>query len=158
MARVAFVCLGNICRSPIAAAVMRSLVLDAGLAHEVQVESAGTAGYHEGEGADPRTVAALERHGYPSDHVARRFRAQDFDRIDLVLALDRQNHRDLRRLAPSPEAEARVHLLRSFDPGGPADLDVPDPWYGGDADFDATVAMVLPACEGLLDHLRAQVR
>jgi len=87
--------------------------------------------------------------------VARRFRAQDFDRLDLVLALDRANQRDLRRLAPSPAHVDRIRLLRSFDQQAPLGAEVPDPWYGGDEDFDETVRLVGAACDGLLDHLRS---
>ncbi len=150
---VCFVCLGNICRSPIAAAVLRSMVDEAGLADRVRVESAGTAGYHEGEEADPRTQAALARHGYPTEHTARRFRAEDFGRFDLVVALDRANRRDLRRLAPDDDAASKVVLLREDDPEAPEGAEVPDPWYGGDDDFDEVVELVTAACRRLVDRL-----
>ena len=136
-----------------AAAIMRSLIDDAGLADRISVESAGTSREHEGQGADDRTVAALERHGYPSEHTARQFHAADFERFDLVLAFDRQNQRDLERLAPTEGDRDKIHLLLEFHPAAADDGEVPDPWYGGDADFDATIALVTPACQGLLDHL-----
>lgn len=154
---VAFVCLGNICRSPIAAAVFRSMVADAGLADQVAIESAGTSGYNEGKHADARTIVALQRHGYPTVHTARRFLARDFERFDLVLALDRANRDDLQRLAPTDEDRAKVHLLREFAPDAGPDAEVPDPWYGGDADFDETVELVTTACTGLLAHIRTLV-
>ncbi|QXC59587.1 low molecular weight phosphotyrosine protein phosphatase [Aquihabitans sp. G128] len=153
--RVTFVCLGNICRSPLASAALRHLADEHGVADRLVVDSAGTAGYHEGEGADPRTTAALDRHGLPVGHRARQFRAADFATRDLVVALDRANAEDLRRLAPTPEEAAKVVLLRDFDPGSPADSEVPDPWYGNDDDFDLALHLIEASLPGLLDALLA---
>jgi len=154
---VAFVCLGNICRSPIAAAVLRAMVDEAGLADQIVVESAGTSDYNVGKEADPRAVAVLGRHGYPIVHTARQFTTEDFDRIDLVIALDGANRRDLLRLARTEQDRAKIHLLLEFDPASGPDADVPDPWYGEDTDFDATIGLVTPACRGLLEHLRQRL-
>ncbi|MEU3736634.1 low molecular weight protein-tyrosine-phosphatase [Streptomyces sp. NPDC032198] len=153
---VCFVCTGNICRSPMAAAVFRARVDEAGLGGLVQVDSAGTDGWHEGDGADPRAVSVLTAAGYESDHVARRFQVSWFPRIDLVIALDSGHHRALRRLAPTPADADKVRLLRSYDPvaAGLGDLDVPDPYYGDDDGFDACLRMVEAASEGLLDAVR----
>lgn len=98
--RVCFVCTGNICRSPTAESVFRARVAEDGLDGVVEAESAGTDGWHEGDGADPRTVAVLEENGYASDHTARRFDPSWFARLDLVIALDTGHLRTLRRLAP----------------------------------------------------------
>lgn len=148
------VCLGNICRSPMAAAVAAALVQRQGLVSQVHVESFGTAGYHAGEDADPRAAEALQRRGWPAPaHCARRLTAADVAAADLVLCADRANLRDVRRLAGEAEG-GKVRLLRSFDPGaGPGDRDVPDPWSGGSADFDRTLALIERACLGLVAHL-----
>ncbi|MGW7275588.1 low molecular weight protein-tyrosine-phosphatase [Streptomyces sp. NPDC054864] len=153
---VCFVCTGNICRSPMAASVLRARVDEAGLGGLVRVDSAGTDGWHEGDGADPRTVSVLEAAGYESDHVARRFQVSWFSRLDLVIALDSGHHRTLRRLAPTPADADKVRLLRSYDPvaAGLGELDVPDPYYGDDEGFDACLRMVEAASDGLLDAVR----
>lgn len=153
--RICFVCLGNICRSPMAAIVMRGLVAEAGL--DVEVDSAGTGSWHVGGPADRSALSALTRGGYDgSQHVARQFRPSDFARYDLVVGLDRANVRDLRRLAPSPEAAAAVRLLRDY--AGVPDLDVPDPYGGPDVEFDDALALVVEACRGLLASLPTTVR
>ncbi|MFC5894405.1 low molecular weight protein-tyrosine-phosphatase [Streptomyces ramulosus] len=135
-----------------AESVFRAEVAAAGLGDRIVADSAGVDGWHEGEGADPRTVAVLTAAGYPADHRARRFDASWFADRDLVIALDGGHLRELRRMAPGPEDAAKVRLLRSYDPAGPAPgaLDVPDPYYGGPAEFAACLEMVEAACAGLL--------
>ncbi|KUJ67885.1 protein tyrosine phosphatase [Streptomyces albus subsp. albus] len=157
--RVCFVCTGNICRSPMAESVFRARIEEAGLDGLVEVDSAGTGGWHEGDGADRRTVAVLAEHGYEQDHVARQFRAEWFDRLDLVIALDHGHLRELRHLAATPADAAKVWLLRSLDPAlagraGAGELDVPDPYYGGAEQFQECLEMVEAACEGLLGAVR----
>ncbi|MFJ9341348.1 low molecular weight protein-tyrosine-phosphatase [Streptomyces sp. NPDC101733] len=158
MYRVCFVCTGNICRSPMAESVFRSQVSDAGLDDVVEVDSAGTGGWHEGDGADPRTVSVLEAAGYEQDHRARQFRASWFDRLDLVIALDAGHLRDLRALAPTPEAAAKVRLLRAYDPAADASLDVPDPYYGSHEGFEECLELVRAAGPGLLEAVRTALR
>ena len=114
------VCLGNICRSPMAAAVATAMVDEAGLGGEVIVESFGTAGYHEGERANPGADAALRRGGWPAGaHRARRLRPADLVAADLVLCADRTNLADVRRLAGSGVGTAKVRLIRHYDPERP---------------------------------------
>ncbi|WP_031484716.1 low molecular weight protein-tyrosine-phosphatase [Streptomyces bicolor] len=166
--RVCFVCTGNICRSPMAESVFRARVEEAGLGSVVEVDSAGTGGWHEGDPADPRTVSVLEEHGYDSRHTARQFQRSWFAHLDLVIALDTGHLKALRRLAPSPEDAAKVRLLRSYAhpsasssqaPSGSAgeDLDVPDPYYGGRDGFEECLEMVEAASTGLLAAVREQV-
>ena len=153
--RVAMVCLGNICRSPMAAAVATAMAEDAGLGGEVVFESFGTAGYHEGECANPRADATLRRGGWPAGgHRARQLRPADLAAADLVLCADRSNLADVRRLAGAGAGTAKVRLLRSYDPeASPGDDEVPDPWGGDDTDFDLTLALIEQACRGLVGEL-----
>jgi protein-tyrosine phosphatase len=159
--RVCFVCSGNICRSPVAEAVLRHRLADAGIDGLVEVDSAGTGGWHVGQDADPRALESLTRRGYHLAHVARQFDVAWFAERDLVLALDRGHLRELLRLAPDEEAADKVRLLRSFDPAlddaPESALDVPDPYYGGREGFDLVLDQVEAAVAGLLDHLRGEL-
>ncbi|MFI2431678.1 low molecular weight protein-tyrosine-phosphatase [Streptomyces sp. NPDC018693] len=156
--RVCFVCTGNICRSPMAESVFRARVTEAGLDDLIEVDSAGTDGWHEGDGADPRTVSVLEEHGYAAHHTARQFKPSWFARLDLVIALDSGHLRALRRLAPTEEDARKVRLLRSYDPASGDDVDVPDPYYGGMDGFEECLEMVEAAGTGLLAAVRDDVR
>ncbi|MFF7385706.1 low molecular weight protein-tyrosine-phosphatase [Streptomyces griseoluteus] len=152
--RVCFVCTGNICRSPMAESVFRARVAEAGLDGLIEADSAGTGGWHEGDAADPRTVSVLDEHGYGTEHVARQFQQSWFGRLDLVIALDTGHLKALRRLAPTEEDARKVRLLRSYDPSAGADLEVPDPYYGGRDGFEECLEMVEAASAGLLDSVR----
>jgi len=156
MLRLCFVCLGNICRSPIGEGVMRHLVESAGLQEAIEVDGAGTAGYHAGDAPDARARAAGRRLGIEVGGRGRQFKRSDFDRFDYVLAMDRSNYDDLVELAPSSAAREKLHLLRSFDPGSPEGASVPDPYYGGEEDFDDVVRLCLAACTPLLERLRRE--
>lgn len=149
---VCFVCSGNICRSPIAEKVFAHELAVAGLADGVRVTSAGTGGWHVGEPADSRAALLLRAEGYPDDHAARQVDAELLS-ADLLVALDRDHLRTLRRLVPEPD---RVRLLRSFDPNAPEGAEVPDPYYGADDGFAEVLAMVRAAVPGLLDWVRSQ--
>lgn len=156
MTRVLFVCLGNICRSPTAEAVMARYVADAGLDGEIEVESAGTGAWHVGNPPDARSTVVARRRGFEMVSVARQVTPEDFARFDLLVAMDRDNLVNLRRLAPDEQAARKARLLREFDPGsaGAPDLDVPDPYYGGADGFDHVLDLVEAACTGLLARLR----
>jgi len=147
--RILFVCLGNICRSPTAEGVMRRLVREQGLEGEIEIDSAGTGGWHVGAPPDARATEAAARRGTTLEGAARRFDpAHDFDRFDLILAMDAENRRHLLALAPDEEAAAKV---RMFLPG---DADVPDPYYGGDDGFEEVLDLVEDAAAALVDELR----
>ncbi|MEI9941785.1 MAG: low molecular weight protein-tyrosine-phosphatase [Pseudomonadota bacterium] len=156
--RVCFVCLGNICRSPTAEGVFRHLVAKAGLSARFEIDSAGTAGYHTGDAPDRRARAAGKRAGVVVDGAARQFLDDDFARFDYVIVMDASNRKDLRRLAPGPEAAAKIRLLRSFDPTAPKDAPVPDPYYGDDAGFDHVLELCRTACQHLLEEIRREQR
>jgi len=151
---ILMVCLGNICRSPTAQGVMEHLVVEAGLVDKVTIDSAGTGDWHVGRQADPRTREAALRRGYDlSAQRARQVQREDFERFDYVLAMDRQNYRDLVDLAP-PELTHKVTLL--LDHAGPAGRDVPDPYYGETDGFEEVLDLVEHACAAFLKKLAAE--
>lgn len=154
--RILLVCLGNICRSPTAEGVLRHRLRAAGLTEQVEVESAGTGGWHVGHPPDERAIRAAAAREVELAGEARRFEPGDFDRFDLILAMDRANLEDMRALAPGPEAEAKLGLLREYDPEAVADgeLAVPDPYYGGDDGFENVLDVVERACDGLVAEIR----
>jgi protein-tyrosine phosphatase len=156
--RILFVCMGNICRSPTAEGVMRAQLRQAGLENEIEVDSAGTGGWHAGEPPDERATAAAHRRGIRLEGAARQVRPSDFDEFDLIVAMDRRNLRELQALAPDDEAREKVRLLREFDPAtaGAPDVDVPDPYYGGERGFEDVLDMVEASCRGLIAELRAR--
>jgi protein-tyrosine phosphatase len=156
MYRIAMVCLGNICRSPMAESVTRALLAEAGLSERVSVESFGTAGYHVGEGADRQADAALARCGWPNGtHRARQLSGADLTRFDMVLCADQANVAAVRRL-PGGGA-AQVRLLRSFDPEADGQAEIPDPWGLDDADFDRVLEVIERSCRGLVAELASRV-
>ena len=153
--RVLFVCLGNICRSPTAEAVFRELARREAPGMAVEVDSAGTHAYHAGSAPDERAVAAAHRRGF--DMTALRARVvmpADFERFDLVLAMDEQNYRQLRHMAPEAQRE-RVRLLLDFAPHLQR-REVPDPYYGGATGFEEVLDLVEEAARGLLAALGAR--
>jgi protein-tyrosine phosphatase len=161
---VCFVCTGNICRSPMAEVVLRHLAARSALPDgstlggRLRVTSGGTGGWHAGEPMDERARRALERRGYLDDgHLARRFASAWFPRTDLFVCLDRSHRQTLAGLARAHAGDdrydERLVLLRNFDPRAGAAVDVPDPYYGEDADFDTCLATVESGCRGLVAHL-----
>jgi protein-tyrosine phosphatase len=153
--RLCFVCLGNICRSPTAEGIMRTLVKKEGLDAFIEVESAGTGTWHLGERADKRARATAEGRGVILDRRAQQFTRTDFDRFDYVLVMDADIAVTLRKLSTSATDHAKVHVLRSFDPSAPPGARVPDPYSGGHDGFEDVFDICDAACRGLLAHLRA---
>ena len=150
--RVLFVCLGNICRSPLVEAVARKRLAEARL--DVAVASCGTGGWHAGEGADPRMIAAARAAGHDlSGHRARQLRERDFADHDLLLAMDRDNLRELRKLAATPEQAERAALFLEWTGAAPP-LEFPDPWHGDAAGFAASVRLAERGVAGLVERLR----
>jgi protein-tyrosine phosphatase len=151
--RICLVCLGNICRSPMAETVLRAELDRAGLGGRVQVDSAGTGDWHVGNPMDRRARAELAARGYDgAAHRARQFRPQWLAGRDLVLAMDAENLDDLRRMGAAPD---RLAMLRSFDPAAGQDAEVPDPYYGNGGSFGLVLDQVEAAARGLAGALRA---
>ena len=151
--RVLFVCMGNICRSPLAEGVFRELVEKSGLGDRIDIDSAGIGSWHVGELADPRTRAVAEARGLRLTSRARQVAFEDLDSFDLVVAMDEENLRGLEQLRARVAPRAEVRRLREFEDTAD-DLDVPDPYCGGDDGFERVHDMVERACAGLLEHVR----
>ena len=147
------VCLGAICRAPVLAAAFRAALDEAGVADDVEIGYAGIGDWHVGAGADPRMRAAAEAQGLVLDGVARQVQVEDLRHYDLVLAADRSVREELQALAPDDGSRRRIQLVREFDPEARGDLDVPDPYYGGDEGFAEVVAIARRSAKGLLRHV-----
>ena len=152
--RILFVCLGNICRSPAAEAMLRVLVDREGLSDMVEIDSAGTYGGHSGERSDPRMRHAAEARGIPMTHRARQVREEDFERFDMVIAMDDNNYENLFRLAPDRDAQQKIYRFREFLRHHPDWSYIPDPYYEGREGFELVLDMLEDGCEGLLAELR----
>ncbi len=149
MKRVLFVCLGNICRSPMAHGVMLHRVAERGLQGQVQVDSCGTAGYHIGEAPDPRTLDVLARNGIALSHRGRQLQANDLDRFDLILTMDRSNLANARQILGVDADDPRVRLVLEPTTGE----EVADPYYGGPSGFDRNFEQLSEALDIWLDQL-----
>jgi protein-tyrosine phosphatase len=150
---VLFVCLGNICRSPLAEGIFRRLVQDAGLSERFEIDSAGTGAWHVGEQPDARASMVARQHGVALECTARQITHEDFHRFDYVIAMDRENLRNVRRIADTTGSDAEIRLLREFDHEADGD-EVPDPYYGGASGFETVYEMVHRSCATLLERLR----
>lgn len=152
---IAMVCLGNICRSPIAHIVLEDRLAKAGLDDRFAVVSSGTGGWHEGQPMDPRAAAVLAAAGYdPTRHRARTFTTDWYAEYDLLLAMDHSNQADMLELAPTVDQQSQVRLFRDFDPeASHNDNEVPDPYYGGGEGFEDVLRMI----ERTTDELMAQL-
>jgi protein-tyrosine phosphatase len=151
---VLFVCLGNICRSPLAEGVFLHLVERAGLGDRFEVDSAGTGSWHVGELPDARATMVASKHGIELASRARQITRDDLEHFDYVIAMDRENLRNIERMALGAESDADIRLLREFDREADGD-EVPDPYYGGASGFENVFAMVHRSCQTLLERLRA---
>jgi protein-tyrosine phosphatase len=151
--RILFVCLGNIVRSPLAENIFRQLTEAENLVHNYQADSAGTGAWHVGESPDSRMVRVAARHGLFYSGQARQVTRQDFEDFDVLVAMDRDNRAMLFSLARGAEQQAKIHLLREFDPLGKPHAEVPDPYYGGMDGFEDTYQIVYRSCKGLLEAL-----
>ena len=146
------VCMGNICRSPTAEAVFRKLAKDARL--PVQVDSAGTIGFHQGKTPDPRALSVGHARGYNFEQIhSRRVVVDDFYAFDLLLAMDQANFQDLLSLCPEPHLTSKVKLLLDYSEHF-TQQEVPDPYYGGQRGFELVLDLIEDACQGLVTHIQ----
>jgi protein-tyrosine phosphatase len=152
--KVLFVCLGNICRSPIAEGVFAHRVRESGMEGRYRIDSAGTGDWHCGEPPDSRAIAAATRRGVALPSVCRQVDRNDFAGFDVIIAMDRNNRKDLLALCP-PALRGKIRLMREFGNPEERDSDVPDPYYGGPSEFDAVFEMLDRCCAGLLAALEA---
>lgn len=153
--RVLFVCLGNICRSPLAHGILESMVREAGLSHLIEVDSAGTASYHLGELADLRSRKVAEKHGIRLTHRARVFAPRDLHAFDYILAMDCQNQKDILKHVDG-DCLATIQLMRSYDPVNQNE-DVPDPYYGDQSAFEEVFEMLQRSCAALLEEIKLEL-
>ena len=153
MINVLFVCAGNICRSPMAEAIFKDLVDQAGLTDQFNIDAVGTDAYHVGEPAHPGTQRILAAHGIRCESVSRRVHRADLTQADYIIAMDRYNYSDLQTLASRSSLNDRLHLLLEFVPDQPL-RDVPDPYYT--RNFQEVYDLVEAGCQGLLAHIRQE--
>ena len=153
--KILFVCLGNICRSPAAEGVMRSLVEEAGLENMIEIDSAGTGRYHIGELPDRRMRMAARRRGIELTHHCRQVETDDFSRFDLIVAMDESNYRNLREMSPSVDGDRRIVRMSEWFGTSNRRMHsyVPDPYYEGAEGFDLVLDLLQDACQNLLNEL-----
>jgi len=152
--RLLFVCLGNICRSPSAENIMNHLLEQRQITDKFECDSAGTSSYHIGSEPDRRMNAAAQKKGITLTGSARQFVADDFQNFDLILAMDRENYRNILAIDPTGNHTDKVRLMCDFCQSH-SDTEVPDPYYGGEAGFDYVIDLLTDACEGLLNDINA---
>lgn len=157
MIRVLFVCLGNICRSPLAEAIFNQLIREEGLEEQIACDSAGTGDWHVGEPPDPRTQEVARRYDVPIHHHGQQFDPVTAATFQYVIAMDRQNRADMEAQIPSLDAVSyQLFLMREFD-DDPGSQDVPDPYWGGEQGFDDMYHLLRRCCVNLLTHLKQQL-
>jgi len=154
--KILFVCLGNICRSPLAEGIFNKLVKEAGLENQVSSDSCGTSDYNIGDLPDDRTIENAESHNITIDHLGRQLSKKDFSDFDLILAMDRSVFDDVVKIAPSGAATAKVRMMREFD-NDPGNREVPDPYYGGQRLFEEVYFTLARSCEGLLEYVQEEI-
>tara|TARA_B100002003_G_scaffold230130_1_gene240059 strand:+ start:282 stop:782 length:501 start_codon:yes stop_codon:yes gene_type:complete len=153
---ILFICMGNICRSPLAEGIFQHKLSQRVLHHKYMVESAGTGNWHVGDLADPRMRTTALRNGIDLTSRARQVNQKDFKRFDMLLAMDRNNYLHLLDMDKTATYTERVHMMRAFDPDVQQELDVPDPYFGGDSGFDDVYQMLDRSCENLLNILESK--
>jgi Protein-tyrosine-phosphatase len=150
--RILFVCLGNICRSPLGAAILKQKIKINHLDSWVEVDSCGTSNYHIGQHADPRTIANASRNGVPIVHSARQLIESDLENFDFIFAMDKSNYENILRLANGKDFQHKIKLMREFDGGN--GLEVPDPYHGAEKDFQEVFEILDRATSNFIDYLK----
>ena len=155
--KLLFVCLGNICRSPLAEAICRYKVQEREWDNLIYCDSCGTSAYHQGADADPRSIAVALSHGIKISHQARVLRNDDYTYFDRILVMDRENYRNVADRLPSEDYLSKISLIRSFDKSSSRQAEVPDPYYGGDSGFEDVFQLLDRAIEGLLRQIAQEI-
>ena len=153
--KVLFVCLGNICRSPLAEAIFKHKIRSRGLTEKIEADSCGTSNYHIGDQPDPRTLENAKRNGVVIDHCGRQLSEKDLMDFDFILAMDNSNLRNILLLTDSEAYASKVQLMRNYDPQGGGE--VPDPYYGGEKGFQNVFEILDRTMESFIDHLEIQL-
>lgn len=151
--RLLFVCLGNICRSPAAEGIMQTLVDKNGLQDIIEVDSAGTSGWHEGDLPDERMRAHGERRGYDFSSLARKFSKSDFENFDYIIVMDNNNYNNVKSMASNKEQEEKIKKMTEFSIQFKHHNEIPDPYYGGSTGFELVLDLLEDACEGLMHKI-----
>lgn len=151
--RILFVCLGNICRSPLAEAIFKHQISTQGLAHLFEAHSCGTANYHVGDSPDPRTIRNAIKNGVHIDHLGRQLSVDDFENYDHLFVMDKNNLKNALRLTNNSAHQSKVSLMRNYDSMGKGE-DVPDPYYGTEHDFQEVFDILNRSIEQLIASLR----
>ena len=154
--KVLFVCLGNICRSPLAEAIFKHKLKERGLERFIYADSCGTSNYHIGDQPDPRTIANAKKNGVSIDHCGRQLTVSDIEDFDYVLAMDNSNFTNIHRLLKDEKHKPKIQLMRDYDPKGKGE--VPDPYYGGEKSFQEVFDILDRTMDSFLDHLSTKVR
>ena len=151
--KVMMVCLGNICRSPMAEGVLRDALEKRGWSHRMTVDSSGTSGEHDGEDADPRTLRVLKKHGIELNHCSKRFSRSDFNQFDWILVMDSSNFRNVSFMAEEVSHRSKVRLITDFDQGNRFGVGVKDPWDGDLNGFEEVYEQLSHCVDGFLFHV-----
>ncbi len=154
--KILFVCLGNICRSPAGEGIMKHIISEKGLDDKIEVDSAGTSGYHDGDLPDHRMRQHGARRDYVFDSHSRKFTVNDFDDFDIILAMDDSNYSNIMRLSPDLESQKKVHRMVDFSQKHNYDH-IPDPYYMGADGFELVLDLLEDACGGLMKHIEETV-
>jgi len=156
--KVLFICLGNICRSPSAEAVMKKLIKDQNMENLIEVDSAGTINYHEGETSDKRMQKHAERRGYKLDHLAKGFKREtDFSSSDYIVTMDNNNYYEIKSMDSKDRYTDKIFKMSEFSENINFE-EVPDPYYGGDKGFELVLDILEDACKGLLEKIKNDIK